>query len=100
MILYNITVNIDQDVEKEWVQWMKATHIPKVMETGLFNEFKFYKLLHEMEGGGVNYSVQYFAESMDHVLDYQNNHDMKIHEVFNQKYNNKYALFRSVLEQV
>jgi hypothetical protein len=36
MILYNVTVSIDESVEKEWLQWMKEVHIPDVMNTGLF----------------------------------------------------------------
>ena len=34
MILYNVTVNIDTDVEEDWIEWMKETHIPEVMKTG------------------------------------------------------------------
>ena len=33
-ILYNVTVSIDKDVEKEWLEWMKKVHIPDVMRTG------------------------------------------------------------------
>ena len=29
MILYNVTVNIDKDVEQDWINWMKNTHIPE-----------------------------------------------------------------------
>ncbi|MEO8589060.1 MAG: DUF4286 family protein, partial [Flavobacteriales bacterium] len=45
MILYNVTINIDLDVEREWLVWMKETHIPEVMATGLFLESRMFRVL-------------------------------------------------------
>ncbi|MEO8448027.1 MAG: DUF4286 family protein, partial [bacterium] len=28
MILYNVTVNVDDSVHDEWLEWMKTIHIP------------------------------------------------------------------------
>lgn len=100
MILYNITVNIDQGIEKEWLKWMKEVHIPEVMATGFFTENKFYKLLHVTEDGGVNYSVQYFTDSIDKVMEYQEKHSKSLQEDFQKKFKDKYVIFRSLLEQV
>lgn len=100
MILYNITVNIDAAVEQEWIRWMKEVHIPEVMATGIFRENKFFKLLHETEDGGVNYSVQYFAESMDKIQEYQEKHAKLLQERFQKQFKDRYVLFRSLLEQV
>ena len=58
MILYNVTVNIDNDVREEWLQWMKETHIPEMMDTGLFLESRLSRILAEEEGGS-SYEVQY-----------------------------------------
>jgi len=111
MILYNVTVNIDIEVEQEWIEWMKSTHIPDVMATGLFTENKFFRLLHEVEEGGVNYSVeveeggvnysvQYFAEDMDKIQAYQANHAAALQAEVKKKYDGRYAVFRSLLESV
>ncbi|KEO73483.1 DUF4286 family protein [Anditalea andensis] len=100
MILYNVTVNIDMMVEEEWINWMKATHIPNVMATGLFTDNKFYKLLHESEDGGVNYSVQYFAEDIQKIHDYQENHAPALQEEVREKFEGRFVTFRSVLELV
>ena len=47
MILYNVTINIDATIQKEWLIWMKEIHIPKVMETGCFTENKVCRILAE-----------------------------------------------------
>ena len=32
MIIYNVTISIDKEVENYWLDWMKNTHIPDVMQ--------------------------------------------------------------------
>ena len=49
MILYNIAVNIQDEVETEWVQWMQSNHIPDVMATSFFNDYRFYRILGKIE---------------------------------------------------
>ncbi len=100
MILYNVTINIDQEIEKEWIKWMKEVHIPEVMATGIFHENKFFRLLHEVEGGGVNYSVQYFTDSLDKIHEYQEKHAKVLQEKFKNRYKDRYVVFRSLLETV
>lgn len=65
MVVYNVTVNIEEDVEKDWINWMKTVHIPEVMQTGCFNGHKFLRLLNENpEATGVTYAIQYFLDSV------------------------------------
>ena len=40
MIIYNVTISIDKEMEKTWIDWMKSTHIPDVMNTGMFLDCK------------------------------------------------------------
>ena len=45
MIIYNVTVNVDEDVLNSWLDWMTKNHIPDVLDTGLFIECKLSKIL-------------------------------------------------------
>ncbi len=98
MILYNVTVNIDQDVEEEWLSWMKESHIPKVMATGLFFDNKIYRLLKEDEAS--TYSFKYFAKSLDDLNQYFDNHAAGLVKEHLDKYKDKHVAFRTVLESV
>ncbi|ERM82876.1 hypothetical protein P872_05355 [Rhodonellum psychrophilum GCM71 = DSM 17998] len=100
MILYNITVNIEKQVEQEWILWMKEVHIPDVLATGIFHENKFYKLLHETDDGTVNYSIQYFTDSMEKISEYNSTYAPKLQSDFKAKFEDKYVVFRSLLEIV
>lgn len=99
MILYNVTINIDEAVHDEWLQWMKEVHIPDVMNTGLFRENKICKILAESEGG-VSYSIQYFCDNMDKLEEYQANHAPRLQKEHTDKYAGKFAAFRTLLEVI
>lgn len=100
MILYNVTVGIDRDVEGEWLEWMKGQHIPKVLETGYFENYKIYKLLNQEDEQTVSYSIQYFSRSIDFVADYLEKEAPKLIEEHKNKYANKHVAFRTLLEEI
>lgn len=100
MILYNVTVNIEKESEAEWVSWMKETHIPDVLATGMFLENRFYKILHDNEDGSTNYSVQYFTDSMEKIMKYQENFAARLQEDVNQRFRDRFVVFRTLLETV
>lgn len=100
MILYSVTVNIDVEREQEYVEWMKEVHIPEVMATGIFVESKFFRLLQEVEGGGVNYSAQYFAQNLDKIHLYQELYADGLQQKLKDRFGEHYVAFRSLLESV
>lgn len=99
MILYNVTINIDYDVHDEWLDWMKNKHIPDVLKTGLFIENKICRILAE-EDGGKSYSIQYFLKNMDDYYTYQKEYASSLQLEHTQKYEGKFAAFRTILEVV
>lgn len=99
MIIYNVTVNIDDDVHSEWLQWMKEVHMPEVMKTGLFIENKICKVLVNEESG-TTYSIQYTCESMERLEEYQAKHAPRLQKEHSDKYKDKFVAFRTLLEIV
>lgn len=99
MIIYNVTINIENDVREEWLQWMKAKHIPDVMATGYFLENKICKVLVDEEQG-TTYSIQYTCPSMDDLKEYQAKHAPRLQKEVADKYANKFVAFRTLLEIV
>jgi Domain of unknown function (DUF4286) len=63
MLVYNITVKIEPGMETDWLRWQQEEHIPQIMATGLFTEYKFFKLLEQDETDGPTFIVQYFSAS-------------------------------------
>ena len=99
MILYNVTINIDKEVEEEWLVWMKTIHIPNVMKTEMFVDNRFYRIKAD-EPEGTSYSIQYFANSMKEMDQYQNQFSTNMEMEMMKKYGNHLVSFPTLLESV
>jgi len=100
MILYNVTVQIDKDIEAEWLEWMKSKHIPDVISTGQFLESRISRLLNDPDEEVSTYVIQYHAESLAHYDRYINEFAPALRDEFNNRYKDKFVLFRTVMEVV
>lgn len=99
MILYNVTVNIEDSVHHEWLEWMRNKHVPDVMNTGIFLKSKICKVLNTEEDG-TTYSFQYFCRSMEDFEKYRSEYAPALQEEVNQRYRNKFVAFRTLLEVI
>ncbi|WP_130733265.1 DUF4286 family protein [Flavobacterium sp. J27] len=98
MIIYNVTVNIDESVHDKWLQWMKNKHIDDVLSTGLFISARMVKVLVEEEMGGTTYSVQYFTDSRAKLEEYYKSHAPRLRQEGYALFADKMLAFRTELE--
>jgi Domain of unknown function (DUF4286) len=99
MIIYNVTINVDDSVHSEWLNWMRDVHIPEVMATGYFLENRFCRILVQ-EQEGTSYSVQYLCKNMEDLQEYQRDHAPALQKAVQDKYAGKFVAFRTLLEVV
>ena len=99
MILYNVTVNIDDSVHDEWLKWMKEVHVPDVMNTGMFVEIKICKIDGFSEGG-ISYALQYLAPDQASYDRYQEEFAPALQAEHSKKFAGKFGAFRTVLEVI
>jgi len=97
MIIYNVTINVDESIHEEWLNWIKE-HIPKVLATGKFKEAKLTKVLVEEELGGFTYSVQYRAFSRESLDAYYEEDAERLRNDGQKKFADKMLAFRTELE--
>jgi len=100
MVVYNITIKIDATIEQEWIKWQKDEHIPDVMSSGLFDEYKFFRLLEQDETADVTYVVQYFASSLENYKNYIENFAPLLREKAFGKWGKQFIAFRTIMEAV
>lgn len=98
MFIYNVTVTIDDSVHDEWLKWMKEIHIPDVMRTKCFIENKICRLI--TSESEITYAIQYTFETMDDMNKYQNLFAPKLQQAHKEKFKDKFAAFRTILEIV
>jgi uncharacterized protein DUF4286 len=99
MVVYNITTKIDPQIEKDWIDWQKNENIPQVLATGIFTEYKFFRLLEEDEESPT-YVIQYFASSIDHYRKYIDEFATLFSERSFVKWSNRFISFQTVMEIV
>jgi hypothetical protein len=96
MVIYNVTVSIDQAVEHDWLSWMRNTHIQDVMRTGCFLECRLSRVIGE-EDGGCTYSVMYLAQDQSTLDLYQTQFAPALQQDHATRYNGQFAAFRTTL---
>ena len=97
MIIYNVTVNIENSVHSEWRKWIND-HIPKVLGTGLFLKAVFSKVLTEDTENTTTYSVQYYAHSKSALETYQTQYAQELQSEGVKRFGDKMLSFRTALE--
>lgn len=99
MYIYNVTINIQEDIHDEWVEWMKKEHIPDMLNTGKFKKALMTRVMVKEEMGGVTYSIQYTAESKQ-MLERYYEEDAKELRGKTALFEGKFVAFRTELEVI
>ncbi|MBL7718051.1 MAG: DUF4286 family protein [Flavipsychrobacter sp.] len=98
MIIYNVTVKVENATAEEWVQWMKQEHIPELMKTGLFVDYRLCRLLEQDEEESKTYVAQYYLDSMEHYHTYIAEHAPQMREKGLSRFGNRFIAFRTVMQ--
>ena len=100
MILYNVTVNIHESVQDQWLEWMQQTRIPAILATGKFSSAKIVKVLIEEEMGGTTYSIQFTTDSKATLDMYYAEDAPRFRQESYQLFGEKMLAFRTELELI
>ncbi len=100
MYIYNVTINIADDVHDKWLQWMKEEHIPQMLALGKFTKAKMTKVMIEEEMGGTTYSVQYTTDSKETLEKYYQEDADTLRKEGAKHFSGKFVAFRTELELI
>ncbi|WP_034893389.1 DUF4286 family protein [Gillisia sp. Hel_I_29] len=99
MYIYNVTINIQEDIHDEWLLWMKNEHIPEMLDTKKFSKALMTKVLVNEEMGGITYSVQYTADSKELLESYKAENAAEL-RAKTKRFEGRFVAFRTELEIV
>jgi hypothetical protein len=100
MIAYNITIKLLPQIEKEWVAWQRNEHIPEMLASGCFTDYKLYRLLEQDESDGLTYIIQLFSSSLSQYQAYIDNYAGALRQKALDKWGNRFIAFRTVMQVV
>lgn len=97
MHIYNVTINIEEDIHHHWLQWMQEEHIPEMLATGKFSAAKMCRVLVEEEMGGHTYAVQYTTDSKETLQKYYREDAERLRSK-SKPFQGKFVAFRTELQ--
>jgi hypothetical protein len=99
MIIYNLTIKVDEEISQDWLSWLQYEHIPEVMATKCFHEYQLSKLLDD-DTPGDTFVVQYFADSIEQYQLYISRHAEALRQKNIDKWGDRFLSFRTVMEVI
>ena len=100
MIVYNITTKVEWSILDNWIAWQLQEHIPETMATGLFDEYKMYRLLEQDDTDGPTFTIQYFASSLERYQQYMDEFAQLLEQKAVAKWSNKFVSFQTIMKVV
>ena len=100
MIVYNLSIKVSNEIHDDWVKWQKQEHIPEIMATGYFTDYKFFRLLEHDDSDAIIYIIQYFASSLKEYDAYINEAAPLLSKKAIVKWGDQFIAFRTVMESV
>lgn len=100
MYIYNVTINVDESIHKEWIHWMQDTHIPHVLATGKFTKALMSEVLVNEDMGGITYSIQFTCQSRETLMSYYQQDAPKLRAEVQSKFGDKFGAFRTEMKIV
>lgn len=100
MLVYNVTINVDDSIHDEWLEWMTSVHVPKVIETKCFKNYSMHRMLSPEPEDGTTYVIQYICENVEDYERYQIEHAALLQHAHKEKFGGNFTAIRSLMEEV
>ena len=100
MIVYNITCKVRWSILENWLLWQKEEHIVRHMETGLFDDWRFFRLLDQDEEEGPTYIIQYFTSDLHRYEQFMIGFAPGLQRASQDKWGEGFIAFRTLMESV
>jgi len=100
MYIYNVTIQVENEIHLPWLEWMQREHIPRVMATGCFTGCQLLRLLDSDETEGVTYAAQYFAATREDCDRYVSGFAPALRKELSDTWGEKFITFRSLMKVV
>lgn len=100
MIIYNVTTKVTPTIHQIWLAWIKQEHIPEVMNTGLFHDYRICRLLEQDDSEGPTYTIQYATDTLENYYTYIQEHAPLLRQKAFDTFGDQFVAFRTVMQVV
>ena len=99
MIIYNVTVSVEESVKSDWIKWMQEVHIPEVMAAGIFTKAQINRVIAQ-EDSDNTYAIAYTCSTMKDLHQYQIIFSPELQQKHVTRYGDKAVAFRTIMEVI
>lgn len=96
MIVYQVKVVVAAEIEDQWLDWMKKTHVPDLLATGLVVSSQIYKSLDDVH----TYFFHYQFHSLEDYRSYAREHAPHLQAHPLKVFGDKFTASRMLLQVV
>jgi hypothetical protein len=100
MIIFNNTIKVSAEIQHSWLEWMKTVHIPEIMATGLFHDYRICRLLEQDDLDGPTFTVQYFTDTLENYQTYLQEHAARFNQKAFGQFGDRFIAFRTIMQAV
>ena len=97
MIIYNVTINVSDEIHDTWLNWMKEKHIPDLLSTNLFVSASLSRVITNSDTG-TTYAVAYKLKNLADLQKYETKFSNRFREEYNSKFSASAPTFRTVMQ--
>ena len=99
MIIYNVTISVEESIKSDWIKWMQDVHIPEVMAAGTFTKAQINRVV--VQGDSDNtYAIAYTCSTMKDLHQYQIKFAPALQQKHVVRYGDKAVAFRTIMEVI
>lgn len=97
MVLYNVTVIIEETINAEWLNWMNTQFIPEAMASNLIVSKRLLKVV-DSPNEGITYCLQFIIDDMSAFQNFQQDHFPQLMAKHSSRFNNRFVSFNTLME--
>jgi hypothetical protein len=97
MVLYNITIIMDEGIQDSWLNWANNNLIPSIMDTNLFVSNRTLKVL-DSPNEGITYCIQFIADDLEKYNRYQDEFAPRLASTQPVEFENRCFSFTTIME--
>ncbi len=100
MLIVNTTYHVSEDIQADWIFWVKNEYIPEVIKTNMMVQPRFFRLLIEDEPGNVSYALQFEVYDLDTLENWFNRYGTDMQVTMSNRFQEKVMGFTTMMETV
>ncbi len=98
MILYNLTIKIDEAIKNDWLSWIQEVFIPMAMETDTFTEHRLCRLLELEDPDGETYALQLFCHNTEELEAFRQKEELALQSALVHRFPDQLVFFPTAME--